>query len=65
MQPDPLGALPPNPRSLTPYGNQKGQGKEGRTVKSCPFVIPPPRCSGCSPAEPYPPGGQKDHNMVG
>ena len=27
------------------------------SARPCPSVIPPPRRSGCSPAEPYPPGG--------
>jgi putative transposase len=57
------GALPPNPRSLPLLGNQKGQEDEKEERQSempCPSVIPPPRRSGCSPALPYPPGGQSE-----
>jgi hypothetical protein len=57
-----LGALPPSPRSFSHWGNQEGQRELGAGAKSCPSVIPLPRRSGCSPAEPCPPGRQTKSN---
>jgi len=44
-------------------GTQEGQEEERQSTKPCPSIVPPPRRSGCSPAEPYPPGGQ-DHHII-
>lgn len=44
-------------------GTQKGQEEERQSKLPCPSVVPPPRRSGCSPAEPYPPDGPRNYNM--
>lgn len=49
--------------SFTHSGTQKGQSEERQSKEPCPFVVPPPQRSGCSPAEPYPPSGQEKYNM--
>ena len=43
---------------LSLWGPPEGQGK-GQSETPCPSVRSPVRRSGCSPAEPYPPGRQK------
>ncbi len=48
--------------SFSLLGTQKGQEKERQSEKPCPSVVPPPRRSGCSPAEPYPPGGRRKYS---
>ena len=53
------GALPPDPRSLSHSGLPDGQTKtKGRAICPAHRYSHPPRRSGRSPAEPYPPGGQ-------
>jgi transposase len=58
-----LGALPPEARSLSPFGKPAGQKGQGRTVvaaRPC-AVYPAFGRSGRTPAEPYlPEGGPKD-----
>jgi hypothetical protein len=54
-----LGALPPNPRSLSPAripANKRGYATEATQPSA---VHPAARRSGRTPAEPYPPDGQK------
>jgi putative transposase len=58
------GALPPTPRSLTPPGaTESKKERQGLLTPASP-PAPPPRRSGCSPAEPYPPGGQAEYTMT-
>lgn len=60
-----MGALPPNPRSLTLSGNQEGQEK--RRAESMSPAPPSSTHLGAQVALqqwPYPPGGQDHHNRV-
>lgn len=61
-----LGAPPPNPRSLTHWGNQKGQREKEQALRPAPPSSP---CLGARVAlqqEPYPPGRQaKSNNFQG
>jgi putative transposase len=50
-----LGALPPNPQSLSLSSPPEGQKDERQSTRLCPSVRPPEWRSGRSPALPYPP----------
>jgi putative transposase len=58
------GALPPNPRSLSLWEAPDGQEKNGQGMSPAHPAASPPRRSGCSPAGPYPPGGQAEYTMT-
>ncbi len=61
-----LGDAVPNPLGYRFWGIKRGRGRKGGAQRTpCPFVIPPPRRSGRSPAGPYPPGGHYDYNSLG
>lgn len=48
-----------------PLGESGGAGnRKAEPIRLCPSVIHPPRRSGCSPAGPYPPGGQAEYTMT-
>ena len=55
------GALPPNPWSLTLLEAPDGQENKGQSLCPAHPSASPPRRSGCSPAEPYPPRGQAEY----
>ena len=64
-----LGALPPDPRSLahlrpTPEGDAKGDDTSMKE-ESSPGAKPTNGRSGRTPAEPYPPVGEKDDTKKG
>ena len=57
------GALPPNPRSLSPSGiTADGEKPKGCTAEAAQpsAVYPAAGCSGRTPAEPYPPDGAEE-----
>lgn len=58
------GALPPNPRSLSLLEAPDGQENKGQGLDPAHPSASTPRRSGCSPAEPYPPGGQAEYTMT-
>jgi hypothetical protein len=53
------GTLSPSPPGVYRIeGLKRGRNKERQSLhKPCPSIVLPPRCSGRSPALPYPPGG--------
>ncbi len=54
------GGSAPDPPEFSASGSSRGadERRKGQTHLACPSITSPPRCSGCSPAEPCPPGGQ-------
>jgi hypothetical protein len=58
------GALPPNPRSLSFMEAPDGQENKGQGMFPAHPATSPPQRSGCSPAGPYPPGGQAEYTMT-
>jgi hypothetical protein len=54
------GLCPPDPLGFIALRDSRGAGKRKAepVVKPCPSIVPPPRCSGRSPALPYPPDGR-------
>jgi putative transposase len=53
------GGSAPEPPGFDALGSSRGaEIKRGQARLACPSIASPPRCSGCSPAEPCPPGGQ-------
>jgi putative transposase len=60
-----LGGSAPEPPEFNALEESGGaESRKAEPIRLCPSVIHPPRRSGCSPAGPYPPGGQAEYTMT-